>query len=198
VIDNVTIATGGIYRTMARLPLVVDAQDKRIVDIFQGLQERGNPVGNVYRTLAYSPPLTQAWHGFLSALRDEVTSPRGLRELVIMRVAQLTNATYIWSRHWPMAIASGVRPAQLEDLRDWEVSSEFSEEERAALRYAQAITEMRDDEAGFDSLRARFSPEVIVELTLTASFYTTVAQVTQALQIDLEPEYLQYAKHLSD
>jgi alkylhydroperoxidase family enzyme len=97
-----------------------------------------------------------------------------------------------------MAIASGVRPAQLEDLRDWEVSSEFSEEERAALRYAQAITEMRDDEAGFDSLRARFSPEVIVELTLTASFYTTVAQVTQALQIDLEPEYLQYAKHLSD
>ncbi|MEA2683710.1 MAG: hypothetical protein QOK05_2038 [Chloroflexota bacterium] len=157
------------------------------------MEERGLQVPNLYRTIAHSPTMLKAWMGFTWPLRYDAVSPRRIRELVIMRVAQLTGAIYEWSHHWPMALANGISEDQLNNLSTWTSATTFDAEERAALRYADAITEMRVTDEVFGDVRAVFSPEMIIEITLTASFYTNLARVTQALGIDLEPGFEAYA-----
>jgi 4-carboxymuconolactone decarboxylase len=156
------------------------------------MSDRGMSVPNLYRTLAHSPTMLKAWTDFTWPLRNEVVSPRPLRELIIMRVAQVTKATYEWAHHWPMAIANGVGEEQLVQLSEWERSDCYSDDERVALRYTDAITAMAVSDAVFEEVRRAFSPEVIIELTLTASFYTNLARVLQALDIDLEPGHQTY------
>lgn len=160
------------------------------------MHSRGIDIPNLYKTLANSPRMLQAWIDLSWPLRHEPSSPRSLRELMIMRVAQLTNSTYEWCHHWAMAITHGVREKQLRELSHWQSSGEFTAQEKAALKYADAITAMDVADETFEEIRRTFAPEVIVELTLTAAFYTTVARVLQALQIELEPGYEKYATYL--
>jgi alkylhydroperoxidase family enzyme len=182
---------------MARLPLVSDATDSDLLrELFERIRSRGLDVPNLYLTIAHAPRMLQAWMDFTWPLRFNAVSPRSLRELLIMRVAQRTDAIYEWSHHWQMALANEVSLEQLLELRQWEQSGAFSDEERVALRYTDAIVDMRVDDDIFENVRQTFSPEVIIELTLTASFYTNLARVAQALQLDLEPKYEEYAKQI--
>ena len=61
----------------------------------------------------------------------------------------------------------GVDPVKLRDITDWQRSTAYDERERAAIRYAVAMTqtppEVTDDMVA--DLRARFSDAELVELT---------------------------------
>lgn len=175
---------------MTRLPPVPEEPgDPIVAEIFRQVRARVPRVPLLYRLLGHSPKILQGWTRFAWALRFDATTPRGLRELVIMRVAQLTGAAYEWEAHRPLALEHGVRPEQLEALPDWEGSGEFGEQERAVLRFTDEITrDLAVGDATFAELERRFSPEEIVELTLTAAFYSCVSRVLRAL--GLEPEDL--------
>jgi alkylhydroperoxidase family enzyme len=175
---------------MTRLPLVSsDADDPRLARAFDYFRQRDRDVPPLYRALANAPAMLQAWIGLAWPLRLEATSPRGLRELVIMRVAQLTRSTTEWLAHWDMAVAHGVTPEQLGDLQSWRSSERFSDAERATLEYTDELTldlDVSDDT--FDRLADHFEPADIVELTLTAAFYSCVARVLSAIRVDHEPD----------
>ncbi len=47
----------------------------------------------------------------ISAYSSEAKSPRALRELMILRGAQIMGADYEWTHHVPMARAAGVAPS---------------------------------------------------------------------------------------
>ena len=106
-----------------RLPLVpVDSDDPLVAEVFDAVRAMGWPVPTLYRALGNSPAMLRAWTAFAWPLRNDASTPRALRELIIMRVAQLTDAPYEWLAHWDMAVEHDVAVEQLHDLWRWRES----------------------------------------------------------------------------
>jgi alkylhydroperoxidase family enzyme len=151
---------------------------------------------NLYRALANHPAIVAAWTEFANTLRNGTRTPRALRELVILRGAQLMHSEYEWAQHLRMARRAGVREAQIEALANWRGSSEFDAREKAALALAEAVTEGQvSDEVCREATR-HFDHHDYVELAVTAGFYAMVARVLDALGVELEPEFRDYAPKL--
>ncbi len=151
---------------------------------------------NLYRALGNHPKLAAAWTEFSKALRYDTRTPRALRELVILRGAQLVRSEYEWAQHLAMARNSGVREAQIAALADWRISSEFSEQEKAALAIAEAVTQGRVSDELYREVTRHFNHHDYVELAVTAGFYAMVARTLDALGIELEPEFRDYSPRL--
>ncbi|MGH8764166.1 MAG: carboxymuconolactone decarboxylase family protein, partial [Burkholderiales bacterium] len=67
----------------------------------------GNPV-NLYRALGNHPGLAAAWTEFANSIRHDSRTPRALRELMILRTAQIAHSEYEWAHHLRMARKAGV------------------------------------------------------------------------------------------
>lgn len=176
---------------MARLEMTPEAPDDPVLaELFDGVTARGGALPNLYRVLGASPEMLRSWIDFAWSLRLNAKTPRGLRELMIMRGAQMSGVAYEWAHHWPMALAAGVGEDKLHALNAWRESTLFSDEERAALQATEEITEGPGaSDAAIAELKKHFTPSDVVELTLTASFYVCVSRLLTTLDVDLEPDY---------
>lgn len=182
---------------MPRLPLASADGDPLLEELVSKIQGRGIEVPNLYLTIGNAPEMLQAWMGFTWPLRHDASSPRGLRELVIMRVAQSTKCAYMWAHHWLMAIDGGLSPAQLELLADWPSSEVFSDLQKSVLRYTdEVIGGQGVEETTFRAIQEAFSAREIIELTLAATFYLNLSRLALALNIDIEPKFDEYARLL--
>src|SRR6185295_16844877 len=116
---------------MPRTPLAdfEPALKKRLEDLW------GTPP-NLYHCLANHPRLVEAWSDFSKALRHDTRTPRALRELVILRGAQLMRSEYEWAQHLKMARSAGISDAQIGELASWKNSKLFDAREKAALLLA--------------------------------------------------------------
>ena len=164
-----------------RVPVADLPDDVRAV-----LDRLDQPPLNLYRALANQTDLVRAWSQFSSALRWRCSTPRALRELLVLRVAQLTEAEYEWHHHLAMGRAAGLTDDQVSELADWRTSELFDERERAALAYAEGVTAGSVPDAVAADLARHFDAAGIVELTLTVAFYNMVSRVLAALGVGIE------------
>ena len=161
------------------------------------LEELWGTPPNLYRGLANHPAIVAAWTEFANTLRHGSRTPRPLRELVILRGAQLCGSEYEWAQHLNMARKAGVREAQIAALARWKASSEFSEKEKAALALAEAVTQGRVTDEVYREAKRHFDHHDYVELAVTAGFYAMVARTLDALGIQLEPDFRDYSPRLA-
>ncbi len=155
----------------------------------------GNPP-NLYRTLANHPALLAAWTEFANSIRHDSKTPRAMRELMILRTAQLTRSEYEWAQHLKMARKMGVREAQIAALADWRASSEFDARERAALLLTEAVQAIGVSDEVHAEVKKHFSDAEFVELTFTAAFYAMVSRMLDALRVELDPGARDYSPRL--
>jgi alkylhydroperoxidase family enzyme len=160
------------------------------------LEELWGSPPNLYRALGNHPPLAAAWTEFARAIRYESRSPRELRELMILRGAQLMRSEYEWAQHLKMARKAGVREAQIAALADWRKSAEFTPREKAALLLAEAVTQANVTDEVYAEVAKHFGHQDFVELALTAAFYAMVGRMLDAMRIPLEPEARAYSPRL--
>ncbi len=160
------------------------------------LEELWGTPPNLYRALANHPAIVAAWTEFANTLRHGSRTPRALRELVILRGAQVSASEYEWAQHLRMARTAGVREAQIAALADWRASSEFDARERAALQLAESVTSGRVGDAVYREAMRHFDHHDYVELAVTAGFYAMVARVLDAMAVDLEPDFREYSPKL--
>ena len=77
----------------------------------------------------------------------------------------------------------GVDPVKLREITDWQRSTVYNERERAAIRYAVAMTqtppEVTDDMVA--DLRTRFTDAEVVELTATIALENQRSRINTAL-----------------
>jgi len=145
--------------------------------------ERGS-VPHLYQMLLHSPPLAEGWLGYLTAVRQKLSLSGALRELVIMRVAQLNGAPYEADQHKPIALKEGVSQAQLDALPDWAASSAFNAQERAVLQLCDTMT--KHVQVPKDTLLAaqqHLGDQQTVELAATIAAYNMVSRFLEALHI---------------
>lgn len=149
----------------------------------------GIPPSNLYRVLANQPAMLEAWTAFAWKLRRECITPRALRELLVLRAAQLTGARYIWQDHVPMALEAGVRREQIEELHKWRRAADrFSGRERIALVFTeQVIVDGGPEEEVRLELADAFLVPERIELAMTVGFYAMVPRVLAALRVPLGP-----------
>lgn len=134
---------------------------------------------------SYRPPLMWRFLALFGALRrhDSALPPR-LRGLVAVRVSQLADCDFCIDMNAALLAETGADDALLLAVARWREAEVFSEAERVALEYAEALTATPPavDDALFARLRAHCTPEAIVELTALASFQNMSARFNAALQ----------------
>jgi alkylhydroperoxidase family enzyme len=151
---------------------------------------------NLYRALANHPPLVAVWTEFSKVLRHDTRTPRALRELVILRGAQLVGSEYEWAQHLAMARTSGVREAQIAALASWRSSPEFDARERAALALGEAVSACRVTDEVYAEAMRHFDHQDYVEIALVAAFYAMVGRMLDAMGVPLEAELSGYQPKL--
>jgi len=98
-------------------------------------------------------------------------SPLGqpLLDLIYFRVSQINGCAYCLDMHSKDLRAKGETEQRLYTLDAWRETPFFSERERAALAWAEAvtkITEGRVPDEVFEEARKQFSEEELIDLTL--------------------------------
>ena len=178
---------------MARLPLLpIEPADEVTAAVFETFRREGRDPIALYRALAHSPLMLRAYAGLAQGLRYEAQTPRALRELMILRTAQLTGSEYEWAHHRAMAAANDVPEEKVRALAAWRSSTLFDERERAALRSVEEIHDVALSDEAFAELERAMGTPATVELVLLTAFYEAVARIIQALGLEVEPVYQQF------
>ncbi|QSN64132.1 carboxymuconolactone decarboxylase family protein [Caballeronia sp. M1242] len=104
----------------------------------------------------------------LGALLQESTIETHIRELVEIRASQLNGCAFCVDMHVKMAKIHGERELRLHHVAIWRESTLFSPRERAALAWAEVLTNIPSDGVPddiYDSVRAQYSDKELSDLT---------------------------------
>lgn len=152
------------------------------------IRAAGAPPLNLYRVLGNAPDMLDAWLRFAYALRSECTTSRVLRELIILRTAQLHRSSYEWIQHEIMARRAGLPEAKIHALSEWTTSDLFDVRERHALMLTEAMAFCRVTDDLADACAQVFDSGEMIELILTIGFYCMVPRVLDAIAVTTDGE----------
>jgi 4-carboxymuconolactone decarboxylase len=158
---------------MARVPFVKPDLPKPAAD------------ANVFRALANAPEMVAGMGSLGGRLLTRGTLAPRLRELVILRVGALLRCSYEFGQHALIARGLGVTDEEIRAVREGDLTN-FSVEERAVLRFADAVEEFRVDDALYASISRLLNAEQIVELTVLVGYYGAVSRFLLALDVELD------------
>jgi AhpD family alkylhydroperoxidase len=105
-----------------------------------------------------------------------------LLELIDFRVSTINGCAYCLDMHFKDAVAKGESEQRLYSLAAWRECPYYSEKERAALAYAEAVTASEVNDAVFDALTPFFNKKEIADLTLAIASINTWNRLNQAFR----------------
>ena len=119
------------------------------------------------------------------------TLEAGLRELVKLRVSQINRCAYCIIYHRRDALKLGVTERKIHLLNAWQEASEYSDRERAALAWAEAVTLISvhhlPDEVYAEAVRV-FSEQELVDLNLAVMSINSWNRLSIAFRYEPERE----------
>jgi alkylhydroperoxidase family enzyme len=143
-----------------------DQLDPRSRGYIDHARDHGTPRPESQAIRAHVPDVleafTQAWRmTFEEGVLDNPT-----KELCRLYISRSVECEYCGTQRSELAAAAGLDEAKIDELMDFERSDRYTERERAALRYAQAIAwdaDLADDQVWQD-LHRHFTEAQLVEL----------------------------------
>lgn len=117
---------------------------------------------------AAAPGLMQAWLEFSRGLKHNGLE-ESLMDLVVIRASQINGCAFCLDMHTADARKRGETEQRLHLLNAWRDSPLYSDRERAALAWTEALTllvQTRAPDDVYEALKAQFSEEEQVKLTL--------------------------------
>lgn len=173
---------------MARIPYADPNKPETRELVERIVKERGS-VLHLYQMLLHSGPVAEGWLNYLTAIRHKCSLNGAIRELVIVRVAQLNGAQYEADQHIPIALKEGVTQQQIDELEDWRNSTSFNATERNVLELTdQMTTKVKVDKGTIDALSSDFNHQELVELVATVAAYNMVSRFLEAFGIHSDDE----------
>ncbi|MCB1082514.1 MAG: carboxymuconolactone decarboxylase family protein [Chlamydiia bacterium] len=106
-----------------------------------------------------------------------------LRALVTVKVSQINQCAFCIDFNASLLIKAGHSETIVEELSHFQESAQFTEPEKAALAYAEAMTHSSQSVPPdvFDSLKKHFNEDAIVELTALIAFQNLSSKFNAAL-----------------
>jgi AhpD family alkylhydroperoxidase len=89
--------------------------------------------------------------------------------LIKLRASQINHCAYCIDMHWKDLRAEGETEQRLYGLNAWQESPYYTDRERAALEWTEAVTLLTDGfvpDGVYDRTRAHFTDKELVQLTL--------------------------------
>jgi AhpD family alkylhydroperoxidase len=114
-----------------------------------------------------APGVYEAMLGLERYLRHSSLEQR-LIDLIKLRASQINGCAYCIDMHWKDLRVMGDTEQRLYGLDAWEESPYYSERERAALAWTEAVTKIREGHASeevYESVKAQFSEKEVADLT---------------------------------
>jgi len=95
-----------------------------------------------------------------------------LQNLIKLRVSQINGCAYCIDMHWKDLRAAGESEQRLYGLDAWEESPYYTDRERAALAWAEAVTNIQDGHVPdqvFEHVKNFFNEKEVADLTLAVT-----------------------------
>ena len=129
-----------------------------------------------YNPLLRSPVLGQVMYDLLKYLRWNSSLQMRLTEFAILIVGRLWRSQIEWVAHEPIALKEGLSAAVIDELRKNRRPAIMQEDEAALYDFVMELyTGHKVSDATFARARALFSEKQLVDLTVIAGTYVTVA-----------------------
>ena len=101
-------------------------------------------------------------------------------ELVFFRVSQINNCAYCLDMHSKDARAAGETEQRLYGISAWRETPYFTDRERAALAWAEAITKCNVPDDIYKRVKEHFTDEEMIDLTLAITTINTWNRINLA------------------
>jgi alkylhydroperoxidase family enzyme len=149
---------------------------------------------NAMGVLAYHPVLTEAYNNLVShALYFSSITPRQ-RELLVLRVAHLRDATYEWAQHVYQAGVVGISPEEIACVRVGPVAEEWTPLERALLSAAdELVADARIGDGTYATLSAALDTEQLMDVVFIVGTYEVFAMALRTFDVQLDDDLRRYA-----
>ncbi len=149
---------------------------------------------NLLRILAkHSPYLARWFIGFVAAVRQPnlgASSDVRLRNLATIKTSLANECSYCSAHTSIFGQALGLKDSDIDALKgdDYKTSPAFSERERAAIAWSEAMTRntAARDAAVWNEMRRLFSDAEIVEISLACSMFNMINRLNDSFWTELE------------
>lgn len=105
-----------------------------------------------------------------------------LVELIDFHVSTINGCAYCLDMHFKDAVARGESEQRLYSVAAWRDCPYYSDKERAALAYAEAVTANNVEDEVFDALAEFFSKKEIADLTFAVATINTWNRLNRAFR----------------
>ena len=117
----------------------------------------------------------------LGAYLQKSSVERALLELVHYRISQINGCAYCMDMHAKDARAAGETEQRLYAISAWKEMSIYTERERAALTWAEAVNSNHVPQEIFDKVKTQLSDQELIDLTLAVGNLNTWNKLNIAL-----------------
>ena len=145
---------------------------------------------DIFTTLALVPSAFLAQSRLIAALSQQgrPLSAR-LRELVIMRVAVMSDCRFVYSQHFHVARELGMSEEEVGAIKAWSSSDLFDSTERAVMSATdELIGRGLIEEATFNRLKESLSDEAIGDVLCVATAYRFSSLIVRGLQLEYDAD----------
>ena len=153
-------------------------------------RDPGRPKGlNALGMLAHHPALTLAFNTFNGhILFSSSLSPRQ-REMLVLRVAVVRQATYEWRQHVVLAGDAGITPDEVARIEEGPGATGWSPVDRAMIT---AVDELLGDamvtDGTWEVLAAGLDVEQLMDLVFTVGAYDLLAMAFRSFDVQLDDD----------
>ncbi len=154
-------------------PLEKEHAAESVRPIYEGIEQKAGRVTNMLKVMAHKPNVLGPFLDFYKQVWAKGALDPKVKELVYLRTSLMNGCAYCSRAHTATAKRRGVTDEQVQALKEPGGSSRdiFTEEERAALQYAEQLTAWPAaiQPADLDALGKFFNTEQIEELVLAVA-----------------------------
>jgi len=157
-------------------------------DLPKDLQDKLLPSSlNVVRMMANAPASFNGFQEFAgSILFGSEFDPRK-REIAVLRVAQVTHASYEWTHHVTFAKSVGVTDEEISKIETENPVTSLDEEGNLLCRVAEEISlDVRLSDEALSQILDRYGVRGATELILCCSYFNMVSRFLESTRVDLE------------
>jgi alkylhydroperoxidase family enzyme len=182
---------------MARVQdITPETAEGDIAEIFGDSIRQFGRVSNFSQTMALAPAALKAWMVANRGVRMKYLKAGDydflrIEQMVIIKTSSLNASEYCLGHNVDLGMEAGLTAEEIAAVQsaDFRESPLLSEPQKTAVAWAEAVTQFaaRDDDELFAAMRAHFSDQQIVELTVLVGMWNWSNRLTEALHVVLEP-----------
>jgi alkylhydroperoxidase family enzyme len=144
---------------------------------------------NALGVLARHPELTRAFNTFNGHVLFATTLSPRQRELLVLRVAALRDATYEWTQHVVLAGDAGLTTNEIERAAAGSRAPGWSPVDRAIVAAAEElVADARIGDATWAVLAADLDEQQLMDVVFTVGAYDLVAMAFKSFDVQLDDD----------